>query len=52
MTIALSGEAEITDGMRITIDPSKLHFFDAETGKRLEASVPAKAPAAVAEPVA
>ncbi|MNR74539.1 sn-glycerol-3-phosphate import ATP-binding protein UgpC [compost metagenome] len=52
VTIALSGEAEITDGMRITIDPSKLHFFDAETGKRLEASVPAKAPAAVAEPVA
>jgi sn-glycerol 3-phosphate transport system ATP-binding protein len=52
VTIALSGEAEITNDMRIAIDPYKLHFFDAETGKRLEASVPAKAPAAVAEPVA
>ncbi|TNM66358.1 sn-glycerol-3-phosphate import ATP-binding protein UgpC [Aliirhizobium smilacinae] len=51
VTIALSGEAEITDGMRITIDPSKLHFFDAETGKRLDARAPAKAVAAVAEPV-
>jgi len=36
LTIALSGEAEIADFMRIAIDPAKLHFFSVETGKRIE----------------
>ncbi|AYD03474.1 sn-glycerol-3-phosphate import ATP-binding protein UgpC [Neorhizobium sp. NCHU2750] len=52
MTIALSGEAAISDRMQIAIDPAKLHFFDAATGKRLGAQVPAHASVEEAQPVA
>jgi len=51
MTIALSGEAEISDRMRIAIDPSKLHFFDASTGKRLGGQAPANLRSEAAQPV-
>ena len=35
LTIALSGEYEISGTMRIGVDPAKLHFFSADDGKRI-----------------
>jgi sn-glycerol 3-phosphate transport system ATP-binding protein len=54
LTAALSPEIEIAETIALTIAPSRLHFFDATTGKRLvqspDASGPARQRATTLEP--
>jgi sn-glycerol 3-phosphate transport system ATP-binding protein len=51
VTVAISSEAELAAEMQVTIEPSRLHFFDADTGKRLQLQPVAEA-ARVVQPVA
>ncbi|MBW6423417.1 sn-glycerol-3-phosphate ABC transporter ATP-binding protein UgpC [Rhizobium sp. XQZ8] len=50
-TAAVAPDAELSPEMRLAIDPKRLHFFAADTGKRLPGQVPAQAKLAPAEPV-
>ncbi len=52
LTIALSAETALETEMRIVIDPAKLHFFSAETGKRIAGGAIARAALGTVEPVA
>ncbi|MDE1159923.1 MAG: sn-glycerol-3-phosphate import ATP-binding protein UgpC [Neorhizobium sp.] len=52
LTIALSAATELSQDMRIVIDPAKLHFFSAETGKRLAGGAIVGAISSAAQPVA
>ena len=44
LVAALPPEAEIRDEMRLAVSVEKLHFFDKQTGKRIEASQTASTP--------
>ncbi len=52
VTAAISSEAELRQELLVAIDPARLHFFDAETGKRLPARIAAAAAVAEVQPVA
>ncbi|WJH42002.1 sn-glycerol-3-phosphate import ATP-binding protein UgpC [Aliirhizobium terrae] len=54
VTVAVSSEAELGPELHLSIDASRLHFFNAETGKRLEgrASTAAAPVAGKIQPVA
>jgi sn-glycerol 3-phosphate transport system ATP-binding protein len=41
VTVAVSSEAELSQDLHLSIDASRLHFFDVETGKRLQGRAPA-----------
>jgi sn-glycerol 3-phosphate transport system ATP-binding protein len=51
VTVAVSSEAALTDTMQVAIEPARLHFFDAGTGKRLETRAAAKSTPVEAQPV-
>lgn len=51
ITVAISPEIELAPEMRIAVDMKRLHFFAADTGRRLPGNVPAEARLAPAEPV-
>lgn len=51
ITAAVSPEIELAPEMQIAVDASRLHFFSADTGKRLPGSLPAEAKLAPIEPV-
>jgi sn-glycerol 3-phosphate transport system ATP-binding protein len=51
VTVATSSEAGLHGDIQLSIEPSRLHFFDSATGKRLQTTTAAKAATAVAQPV-
>ena len=52
LTAAVSAESELTAEMHLAVDPHRLHYFSAETGKRIAVQPAAVRAATIAEPVA
>jgi len=42
LTVALSAELDMPENFALTISPEKLHFFEAESGKRIDAKLEAR----------
>jgi sn-glycerol 3-phosphate transport system ATP-binding protein len=47
LTVIVSPNAPLTDRLPVRIAPEKLHFFSAETGKRVEATTAREVPSAI-----